>query len=53
MRIELPGRRPPVAGFANGIGRAVAETPAPNGPEGAIDGRKKADVDILSDNVAR
>lgn len=44
MQIELPGRRPPVAGSANEIGRAIAEMLAADGPEGAVDGRKKADV---------
>jgi hypothetical protein len=44
MPIELPGRRPPVAASANEIGRAIAETLAAGGPQGAVDGRKKADV---------
>jgi hypothetical protein len=44
MQIELPGRRPPVAGSANEIGRASAETLAIDGSEGAVDERKKADV---------
>jgi hypothetical protein len=43
MQIELPGR-PPVAGSADEIGRAIAETRAAGGPEGAVDRRKKADV---------
>jgi len=38
MRIELPSRRPAVAGSANEIERV-------NGPEGTVDGRKKADVE--------
>ena len=45
MRIELPPRRPPVAGSANEVGRDIAQTLAANGPEGAFDGRKKADVE--------
>jgi len=45
MRIERPPRRPPVAGSANEVGRAIAQTLAANGPEGAFDGRKKADVE--------
>ena len=45
MRIELPGRRPPVAGSAIAIGPAIAETLAANGPECAVDGRKKACVE--------
>jgi hypothetical protein len=45
MRIELQGRRPPVAASANEIGWATAKTLAANGPEGAVDGGKKADLE--------
>jgi hypothetical protein len=51
MRIELPGRRAPVAGSANEIGRAIAETLAANGPEGAVDDRKKADVEGVTGEI--
>jgi hypothetical protein len=51
MRIELPGRRAPVAGSANEIGRAIAETLAANGPEGAVNGRKKADVEGVTGEI--
>jgi hypothetical protein len=48
MRIELPGRRRPVAGS-----EAIAEPLAANGPEGAVDGRKKADVEgVIGENRA-
>jgi hypothetical protein len=44
MQIELAGRRPPVAGSTNEIGRAIAQALGAKGPEGAVDGRKTADV---------